>query len=339
MPVLGRALRTAAPKVAAPRSFRTATCPVTPRGYPRRMNLQTIAQSLEIGAPVAAGNLTMFPLLAPEETPASYSTLDEALAAGFVKVTEVSECGSVPELTIVNNGPVPVLVLDGEELVGAKQNRIVNLTILVPPRTRLPLPVSCVEAGRWAQRSRAFAAAGRTHYATGRARKVAQVSCSMAASGERRADQEAIWDDIDEKAARMAVDSETRAAAAMYEKSRAELDAFQRSLEPLPKQVGAIFAINGAVAGLEVFDSTATWRKSMRKIVESYGLDALDRVAEKRGRARKDPARFLAAVEKAEAKSFPAVGLGEDVRLQAAHITGAALAVNEQVVHALAFAC
>jgi hypothetical protein len=144
------------------------------------MNLQTIAQSLEIGQPIVAGNLAMYPLLAGTEAPPAYATLDEALAAGFVKVTEVSESGSVPELTIVNDGPTPVLVLDGEELVGAKQNRIVNLSILVPAHARLKLPVSCVEAGRWAHRSRSFAAAGRTHYAAGRAKKVQQVSACLA---------------------------------------------------------------------------------------------------------------------------------------------------------------
>ena len=251
----------------------------------------------------------------------------------------MSESGRVPELTIVNDGPVPVLLLDGEELVGAKQNRIVNLTILVPPHTRLPLPVSCVEAGRWVHRSRAFAAAGRTHYASGRAKKVEQVSHCLAMSGERSADQAAIWDDIDEKAARMSAHSPTRAAAALYEQSRERLDEFQETLEALPRQVGAVFAVNGAIAGLELFDSPATWRKSMRKIVESYGLDALDRPEDRPLRPRRDPARFLAAVAGADVDAFPAIGLGQDLRLKSPHIAGAALAVDEHVVHALAFVC
>src|SRR5512135_117193 len=241
------------------------------------MNLQTIVDVLHIGPPIGAANLTMFPLLAPEESPAGYATLDEALAAGTVRVTEVSESGRVPELTIVNDGATAVLVLDGEELVGAKQNRIVNLTILVPPHTRLPLPVSCVEAGRWHHRSRAFAAAGRTHYACARAMKVEQVSASMRSSGERHADQSAIWHDISLKSQRMAAQSPTSAAAAMYEKSRDELDAFHSKMQALPLQVGALFTINDVVVGLELFDAASTWRKSMRKIVESYGLDALDR--------------------------------------------------------------
>jgi hypothetical protein len=302
------------------------------------MNIQTLTQSLQFGLPVGAANLTMFPLLLGDESPAGYATLDEALAAGFVTVTEVSESGQVPELSIVNDGDVPVLVLDGEELVGAKQNRVVNLTILVPARTTLPLPVSCVEAGRWAHRSRAFAAAGRTHYAAGRKMKVEQVSCSLRECGARHADQGAIWDDIDAKAERMAAPSPTRAAAEMYEQSRADLDALQSRLEALPRQVGAVFAINGAIAGMEIFDSPATWRKSMRKIVESYGLDALDRGDARPARARRDPARFLASVGKAAVEKFPALGAGEDLRLKSPRIVGAALAVDDDLVHLLAFA-
>jgi hypothetical protein len=169
----------------------------------------------------------MYPLLHGDETVPGYATLDEALAAGFVTVTEVSEAGSMPELTIVNNGPVPVFVLDGEELVGAKQNRIVSLSILVPAHTTLPLPVSCVEAHRWQHRPRAFSVAGRAHYASGRAMNLQNVSGSLRALGQRDGNQGDIWADIDAKAMRMEATSETRAAAAMYEKARANLDGLQ----------------------------------------------------------------------------------------------------------------
>jgi hypothetical protein len=49
-----------------------------------------------------------------------------------------------------------VLILDGEELVGAKQNRIVNTTILVAAGAEIVIPVSCVEQGRWTYKSDAF---------------------------------------------------------------------------------------------------------------------------------------------------------------------------------------
>jgi len=300
---------------------------------------------LELGSPITAANLTMYPLLQSEESAPGYLTLDEALAAGLASVTEVSESGSVPELLVKNGAAKPVLILDGEELVGAKQNRIVNLTILVAARQTLHIPVSCVEAGRWARRSREFAAAGRAHYATGRARKLEQVSCAMRAFGTREADQSYVWQDIDEKSRRMKAGSATHAAAAMYERSRSKLDAFLEELEAVPRQAGALFTINGIVAGLDVFDSPTTWRKSMRKLVQSFGLDALDH-ADARGHrgaseggsdARPRPEVFLAALKQASRQRFPAIGVGDDVRIDGDSIVGGGLVVDGKVVHLVAF--
>jgi hypothetical protein len=53
---------------------------------------------------------------------------------------------------------------------------------------------------------------------------------------------------------------------------------------------------------------------------------------------RRDPARFLASVSKTAVEKFPAVGLGEDLRLRSPRIAGAALAVDDKLVHVLAFA-
>ncbi len=292
---------------------------------------------LEIGTPVSSANLTMFPLLLPEESAPGYLTLDEALAAGLVSVTEVSESGSVPELLVRNRAKQSILILDGEELVGAKQNRIVNLTILVAAGSTLHIPVSCVEAGRWAHQSREFAAAGRAHYAAGRARKLEHVSYSMSACGTRDADQGEVWEDIEEKAHRLHVDSPTSAAAAMYDENRTTLDGFLEALEAVPRQAGALFTINGVVAGLDVFDSQATWRKSMRKLVESYGLDALDQTDPGSSGAKPQPKRFLSTLKNAPRERFDAIGLGEDLRIKGNTISGGGLVVDGKVIHLVAF--
>jgi hypothetical protein len=46
------------------------------------------------------------------------------------------------------------LLLDGEQLVGAKQNRIPNMIVLVAAQTEVTIPVSCVEQGRWGYQAR-----------------------------------------------------------------------------------------------------------------------------------------------------------------------------------------
>ena len=76
-------------------------------------------------------NLSVYPLLADEDSPPGYLTLDQALNNKQARITEISEGGHVPELAFENLVDQPILLLDGEELVGAKQNRVLNVTLLV----------------------------------------------------------------------------------------------------------------------------------------------------------------------------------------------------------------
>ena len=68
--------------------------------------------------------------------------------------------GSVPELLVENMGDIRVLFIEGEELVGAKQNRILNTSILVAAKSKTKIPVSCVEQGRWGYKSKFFGSSG-----------------------------------------------------------------------------------------------------------------------------------------------------------------------------------
>ena len=84
-------------------------------------------------------------------------------------------------------------------------------------------------------------------------------------------------------------------------------------------------------------DSQATWRKSMRKLVQSYGLDALDQDDAAASDAQAQPSRFVEAVKAATRERFPAIGLGEDVRINGETIAGAALSLDGKLIHLVAF--
>ena len=105
------------------------------------------------------------------------------------RVTEVSEAGSVPFLQVANGADRPLLLLDGQELIGAKQNRILDTTVLVAAHTEVTIPVSCVEQGRWGYRGRQFRPGDASLYASLRARKASHVTQSVRAGRGRRADQ------------------------------------------------------------------------------------------------------------------------------------------------------
>src|SRR6187200_1315143 len=211
--------------------------------------MSSIETTFTFGTEATFESLTIVPLLGTSSSEPDYDTLDAALARGTLQITEVSESGHVPEIKVLNEGQLPVLIIDGEELVGAKQNRTVNLSILIPATADVIVPVTCVEAGRWSHKSRSFAASSRTHFATGRAAKSAQVSESLLRSGIARADQSQVWNEIEQKSARLQARSATSAMGDIFERQANAVEAFVRGLPVVEHQVGAVFILNGEPKG------------------------------------------------------------------------------------------
>lgn len=294
-------------------------------------------QAVTLGEVQSFENLQITPLLAPAPGTADYLTLAEAQEQGLATVTEVSESGSVPTLLLENNADQAVFLLDGEELVGAKQNRILNLTLLVPAKTQLEIPVSCVEQGRWSHRTEEFQSSERTFFSKGRARKAERVSQSLRERGDRDSDQGEVWDDISFKMNDMEVHSSTDAIADVYEHFAGSIDEYVAAFTTSETQVGACFVINGKICGLELFDVSDTCNKLLPKLVRSYALDAIEERQAAAPAASPGIDQFLQLIAAAPADSFEALGEGEDLRIRATDIAGGALAARDRVVHLCAF--
>ena len=239
--------------------------------------VRTAISDLSIAEPTFRGGLTVFPLTATEDRRTlDYLRLAEGLEEGLVSVREVSEGGSVPDLAVENRADLPVLIVDGEELVGAKQNRVANLTLLVAAGKTTIIPVSCVEARRWSYDRPDFRVSDRMHYASGRAERYRSVQDSMRRTGTRRSDQGRVWSSIDDMAAATDAESETGAMSAIFDRHEKALNDYVRDVTPVAGQVGAIFAVADRRWGLDVFDRPGTLAAFLPKLVQSYAVDALD---------------------------------------------------------------
>ena len=306
--------------------------------------MSSIEASFTLGTEISFENLTVFPLLRPSLSDVDYDTLDAALASGALEITEVGDAGSVPEIKVQNRGTRPVLIIDGEELVGAKQNRTVNVSILVPPTSTVVVPVTCVEAGRWSVRSRSFAATPRTHFATGRAAKSSQITASLRREGVARADQSEVWRQIDDTSVRLETRSSTSAMADIYERQSDTIETFVGAVPVAEHQIGAVFLLNGRPAGVDLFDHSKTTASLMPKILRGYALDAIDvRSSQDADRSttgadlRTRANQFMREVLDAPRTSFDSPGIGVKCRLFAPGITGGALIVDGRLVHMSAF--
>lgn len=285
------------------------------------------------GAPMSHGALTVVPLLAPNLDDPDWLTLDEA--GDGATVSEVSEDGSVPFLKVVNAGDRPLLLLDGEELIGAKQNRILNTSVLVAARAEVTIPVSCVERGRWQYRSRRFRAGDASLYASMRARKAAQVSRSVREGHGHRADQGEVWARLSQRAADLQVDSASEAMHDVYARHEAHLSAARRALDARPGQVGALVYIAGRWVGLELLAGPRLFGRVWPRLCAGYVADGIGR--EIRSGSRLDAAAVLARIATGRVEAAPAVAMGAEYRLKGPRLTGAALVTGRRVAHLMAF--
>ena len=301
-----------------------------------------ILAGISCGDAVSFGNMAVAPLLRNAEAAEGpeYLILREAFEAGFLRVSEVSESGSVPELVVRNTGKLPVLILDGEELAGAKQNRVVNTSILVPPEAKIVVPVSCTESGRWSYRSAHFSDSDVMMSRNIRAKKARSVSESLERSSRFSSDQGEVWEEIRMEAVSCGVESPTGAMKDTHEHYRGSMEKYSKAFELVDGQTGCLVFLQGNVAGCELLSRPEKYAMLHQKIVRSYTIDALRSY---HGAKDRDPVpqkafeQALGAIGSIEADCFPSVGLGEDCRLREGRITGSALRYENVSIHAAVF--
>ncbi len=285
--------------------------------------------------PVTYGALAVIPLLAANVEDPDWQLLDEA--GDHVRVTEVSETGRVPFLKVANGADRPLLLLDGEELIGAKQNRILNTTVLVGAHAEVTIPVSCVEQGRWGYRGRHFRPGAGSLFAAPRARKVSRVNRSLRAGWGHRADQADVWAQLARRASELDVDSPTGAMRDLYERYEADMTAARRALAAQPGQIGALIFMGTRWVGLDLLAGPGLFGRAWARLCAGYVADAIGREPERWHRL--EAASVLETMAGSQTETAPAVGLGEEYRLVSLGLAGAALVALGRVVHVMAFPC
>ncbi|MDQ1360902.1 MAG: hypothetical protein QOJ44_1279 [Acidimicrobiaceae bacterium] len=296
---------------------------------------------LEVGARFEVGGLSVFPLTSRHTGTVPLLTGPEALEAGLIVVDELDP-PEVPSLAITNLADVPVLLVEGEMLIGGDQNRTMNVTVLCPAKSRTIVPVSCVEAGRWGDDDRRVVVSSRRHApASLRAAKTANLRSVMGNGAERLSDQSRIWDEVDRQSMVHGVYSDTSA----LDDVQAELESWiadqLESIHIFPDQVGVVCAIGTEVVGVDIFDRPSALGSYLRAIVAGHALDA---PAPSRDTHPLRPGgdlvhaieHFLAGMNASARYTDSGVGLGQEIHLRGG-LVGIGLTYNDALVHLAAF--
>jgi len=302
------------------------------------MTLTERLQSVEVMEPTESGGLQVFGLRWSGGDGPGYVTLDESLAGGQLEITEVSDGGTVPTLKVRNKGTLAAFLMAGEQLSGGKQNRVLNASILVPAESELPIPVSCVERGRWAYRSGNFGSSGSSSHSGLRRIMSKQATDGYRQVGTPTSRQGEVWQEVDRKLTETFSDSATHVLQKAYEDSETTLRGIVDDLASPEGANGAAFAFGGRIVGFDLFDRVETLTKLWPKLVRAYGIDAhYARVEGATPVSRENVRDWLAAAPAAKEEVFKSPGLGDDVRFESADLVGAGLVVGDRAVHVEVF--
>jgi hypothetical protein len=306
--------------------------------------LKNFVSSFKLAKGESHKAMAVFPITAPPDGGPDYLSMKEALEKGVFVVTEVSEGGSVPNLKVSNKGDLAVLLIDGEELAGAKQNRVLNTTILVAAGAELIVPVSCTEHGRWGYASREFEDAGHVMACEMRIINKSRVGTSLKERGAFSGDQSEVWNQVEKLSAEAGTSSRTGAMRDVFEEKKADLEGYLKAFSCGTDQRGLLVMIGGEVMGFDFVSREKPFAVLFPKLIKSYAMEAWLRSRRGNGRGGKDDVpdaakagAFLHAVSECAEKTYPSVGLGKDVRLEAAGLVGSALVVDGAVIHLAAF--
>lgn len=303
-------------------------------------NIFKVLDNIKFGKPQTYRNMTILPLIYKNGNKVEYISLNTALKNDYITIKELDEGATVSELKVINHSKHNVLIIDGEQFVGAKQNRIINASVFVGANSKFVIDVSCVEEGRWHHVTDKFKESDNLLISNIRAKKVADVNMSLRRSKSFMANQGEIWNDIHRELSEFRVASKTSAMEDFYKvnknNSQSYLDAFKLEDE----QNGVLVFINDKPMGIEYISDTSVFAQNFTKIVKSYVPTAIretDNYKESDLDYIEQGKIFLANFKDCEIETFKSLGMGNDLRFNSEKVTASALVVENELIHFVGF--
>ena len=280
--------------------------------------------TLTLGKQQKYNNIIVVPVL--KDSTSKLDILD--LKTGFeMGLVDVSECEhSVVETIMVKNDATnPLILIDGEEVAGAKQNRIIGQTMLIPPKINMPIPVNCSEKGRWTYKSEFKP----SNYMANSETRLKKAFASMGVS--RGGTQGAVWDSIDILQEKRNSFSNTSALRDNYEKNEKINTGYLEHFQIQDNQVG-IIAVLGRKVGVDIFSNPTLYKKYNDMILKSYIIDDVYKKTH-----INDNLDFEAILDNINEKYFTkrnTIGLGQSYTIKSPDGFGSSLVYEDELIHA-----
>ncbi len=284
-----------------------------------------ILSDIRVCEPVFLRNLRVFPIRGGATDDTKIADINTLLSQNAVEFRELDP-PDINRIALHNQANDPVLMLDGEEIIGSLQNRIAADSILVPARSTGNIPVVCAEEGRWDH-----IGTFQTGYCS-----YPGIRAILSRRGKRENGlQKKVWKEIERKLTVTKTLSTTSSMHDIYNNLEEEVSRYVEDFQSLNHDtIGFLGAAGGKILGCDMFHNPDTYRMFEQRLIRSYALDAIEH--RKADALSTKPEEFLSAVKDvlAEGKFSRRT---RHFSIRGSYLSGQGLFFNDRIIHLSVF--
>lgn len=266
-----------------------------------------------------------------------YISGSSAIKQELIEVTEIDQSGSVNNILVKNNSEFYIFFSDGDILVGSKQNRVLNTSILIAPKTNLIIPVSCVERGRWHFDSKKFTDQGLFAAKEIRTEKSQHVFHSVEFKKGFYADQSQIWNSINSMFKKEFIESPSENFGDLLKKDKIKFNSLLSSFKASDEANATAIFLNDSLTSIDIYNRIDIYKEYFDKLLSSI-LPDYKTMKKRHEIISEDDAKskietLLVNPELTQNLKVKSVGLGDEERFKGKDFIGFSLIFEEHLIH------
>ncbi len=283
------------------------------------------------------GAISILQVATEEKNTLDFISSGKAIEDNLIEVTEVSDSGSVNNLKVANKSDKFVFFMDGDILVGAKQNRVMNISALIEPNRIVDVPVSCVEAGRWGYRRSNFYSTDYSAPAKMRYQKMKDVNINLDKKRGFYAEQSNVWKEVSDYEVCYKRRSATSDCSELFANEDERLKSLTESFKLKKGANGFVIFKGKKMLSTDIFNRDEIFDEYFGKILKGVGMDIVnidekaDFVTEIEAKERIE--KFFARFDTLNFKFEKGIGVGEHKRFEASNMIVSELSYEAKPVH------